>query len=297
MQLCPSRLCVPHGSVCLGRALPSEAAAAVGADPCRGLDLVLPAGADHEPGVGLAPVPRYLAVQGGHLRKGPECPAQGQLRLGVRQGRVAGSPKRGSREGDRLGGLPKAREQPGPGSPGLDLSQRTHWIYKLSWTSLTFLPILPFTTVIAISAVLLIKGQATHPVAFGAERALGTQGHSSDPNCREAEARSSPGGQLSCERRGGRFRLGGGGGGGPRGPGEWGGAGREPSPDRAGFARDRRRTRAGAGGASLGLRLRGPWDCVIGNYSAWEKRVSRNLENEQEETLATPLRESGVYEL
>lgn len=73
----------------------------------------------------------------------------------------------------------------------------------------------------------------THPVAFGAEQALGTQGHNSDPNCREAEARSSPGGQLSCERGGGRFRLGGGGGG---GPGEWGGAGREQSPDRAGFA-------------------------------------------------------------
>ena len=36
-------------------------------------------------------------------------------------------------------------------------------------------------------------------MAFGAERTLGTQGHSSDPNCREAEARSSPGGQLSCE--------------------------------------------------------------------------------------------------
>ena len=161
VQLCPSRLCVPHCSVCLGRALPSEAAAAVGADPCRGLDLVLPAGADHEPGVGLAPVPRYLAVRGGHLRKGPECPAQGQLRLGVRQGRVAGSPKWGSREGDRLGGLPRAREQPGPGSPGLDLSQRTHWIYRLSWTSLTFLPLLPFTTVIVISAVLLIKGQGT----------------------------------------------------------------------------------------------------------------------------------------
>lgn len=77
------------------------------------------------------------------------------------QGRAAGSPKRGSREDDRLGGLPRMREQPGLGSPGLDLSQRTHWIDRLSWTSLMVLPILPFTVVIAISAVLLIKGQGT----------------------------------------------------------------------------------------------------------------------------------------
>ncbi|XP_061294285.1 uncharacterized protein LOC133260140 isoform X4 [Bos javanicus] len=44
---------------------------------------------------------------------------------------------------------------------GLDLSQRMHWIDRLSWTSLMVLPILPFTMVIAISAVLLIKGQVS----------------------------------------------------------------------------------------------------------------------------------------
>lgn len=95
------------------------------------------------------------------MRKGPEWPAQGQLRLGVGQGRAAGSPKRGSTEEDRLGGLPRTREQPGPGSPGLDLSQRMHWIDRLSGISLAVLPILPFTMVTAISTVLLLKGQGT----------------------------------------------------------------------------------------------------------------------------------------
>lgn len=56
-------------------------------------------------------------------------------------------------------------------------------------------------------------------MAFGAERARGSQGDNSDPNCRGAEARSSPGCRLSGQSRGGRFRLGGG------GPGGWGGAG------------------------------------------------------------------------
>lgn len=65
-----------------------------------------------------------------------------------------------------------------------------------------------------------------------------------------AAGQSRPGGRLSCERRGGRFRLGGG------GPGGWGGAGREPIPNWAGFARDRRRTRSGAGV--------GPWGRVGG---------------------------------
>lgn len=69
--------------------------------------------------------------------------------------------KLGYRGGDRLGSCPGHREQLGLGSPGLDLSQRTHWIDRLSWTSLTFLPILPFAMVIAISAALLIKGQGT----------------------------------------------------------------------------------------------------------------------------------------
>lgn len=53
----------------------------------------------------------------------------------------------------------------------------------------------------------------------------------------------------------------------------------------------------GVGVGALGLRLRGRRDCVIGNCSACEKRVSRNPENQQEETLATLLRERGVYEL
>lgn len=69
--------------------------------------------------------------------------------------------KLGYRGGDRLGSCPGHREQLGLGSPGLDLSQRTHWIDRLSWTSLTFLPILPFAMVTAISAALLINGQGT----------------------------------------------------------------------------------------------------------------------------------------
>lgn len=63
-----------------GQGTSSRGAMAVGADAHRGLDLVLPPGADREPRVGLAPIPRYLAVEGPPLEEG--CLAQGQLRLG-----------------------------------------------------------------------------------------------------------------------------------------------------------------------------------------------------------------------
>nr|XP_014337265.1 PREDICTED: coiled-coil domain-containing protein 166 [Bos mutus] len=130
---------------------------------------------------------------------------------------------------------------------GLDLSQRMHWIDRLSWTSLMVLPILPFTMVIAISAVLLIKGQEKAPeVCSGGVSARLQARHAPLPRERGrsrehpqapwpsarsepeeaketiltliAAGQSRPGGRLSCERRGGRFRLGGGGPGGTEPP-------------------------------------------------------------------------------
>lgn len=57
----------------------------MGADSHRGLDLVFPAEADHEPGVGLAPVPRYLAVGEGRLRE-VASPGPAQVEGGAGQG-------------------------------------------------------------------------------------------------------------------------------------------------------------------------------------------------------------------
>ncbi|ELR61555.1 hypothetical protein M91_04710 [Bos mutus] len=110
-----------------------------------------------------------------------------------------------------------------------------HWIDRLSWTSLMVLPILPFTMVIAISAVLLIKGQAqlekAPEVCSGGVSA-------------RLQARHAP---LPRER--GRSREH------PQAP--WPSARSEPEEAKE---------------TILTLIAAGPRDCVIGNCSAWEKK-------------------------
>lgn len=148
--------------------LPAGAAVAVGADAHRGLDLGIPPGAGREPGVALAQVPRYLAVKGRPLPGLEPAPWSGDVGggRGGEGGGLQAVPKLGYRQGARFGSRPGPREQPGLGHPGLDPSQRTHWIDRLSWTLLTVLPIVPLAVAITISAVLLIKGRGTgrgHP--------------------------------------------------------------------------------------------------------------------------------------
>ncbi|CAK7289338.1 hypothetical protein VULLAG_LOCUS416 [Vulpes lagopus] len=57
----------------------------------------------------------------------------------------------------------------------LGLTANLVWVWhrlrdRLSWTSLTFLPIVPFAAVVTVSAVLLIKGQVSFQLRIRAKR-------------------------------------------------------------------------------------------------------------------------------
>ena len=134
--------------------LPPGAAVAAGADAPRGPDLGFPPGADCEAGVGSGTGSKVPGVKGRPLEEEGSLPGA-QPKANSRgwgwRGRPAGGTQIRTQARGQIWSPPGPREQPGLGSPGLDRSQRTHWVDRLScWTLL--LPTIPFVVVIAISA-------------------------------------------------------------------------------------------------------------------------------------------------